>query len=153
MDRFEDSLDNVELEHCRFLPKIRTQWKWIENQSSDALAKKPGLQGPIDDAFMSPFLFVPPNSTNPQTLSDRWIADEYRHATKEWRRHFRGDIRSKPAEEVSDEDIASCNLILFGTPKTNPLIAKMASSLPVKWSDEQVQLGHNPSTRRITSRP
>ena len=36
----------------------------------------------------------------------------------------------KPAAKVTREDIASANLILFGTPASNVVLAKLAPSLP-----------------------
>lgn len=102
--------------------------------SENSLVKRPGLSGPIDDAFMDAFVWVPPtkvDSTNPT-----WYDKEFQHATREWRRHFRGDIVSK--SEPTEEDIAKNNLILFGTPSTNPMIAKVVKSLPIEWTDSKL---------------
>ena len=107
----------------------------------NALAKRPGLQGPIDDAFMDAFTFVgPEDSENPSTV-DKWIEEEFRHAKNEWKRHFRGDVVETHAGDVTDEEIASRNLILFGTPKTNPLIAKIAGQLPIQWQADTIRVG------------
>ena len=100
----------------------------------EALVKRPGLTGPIDDAFMEPFLWIPPSQPN----SVAWIDREYQHATTEWRRHFRGDIVAK--NELTDEDIANNNLILFGTPATNPLIAKVIEKLPIEWTESRLKV-------------
>ncbi len=92
-----------------------SQWK-AKQGTKGSLEKRPGLQGPIDDAFLSSFVFVPPQG-NATTPVDQWVAKEYAHAATEWRRHFRGDIVAKAAKDVSDQDIADSNLILFGTRK------------------------------------
>jgi hypothetical protein len=53
---------------------------------------------------------------------------------------MRGDVRVKMPAEVSDHDIADSNLVLFGTPWSNPLIAKVLPRLPVRWSKERIEV-------------
>ena len=113
---------------------------WEANSHSGiaekSLVKRPGLCGPIDDAFMDAFVWVPPATADAATPT--WYDLEFQHATKEWRRHFRGDIVVK--SELSDEDIANNNLIVFGTPATNPLIAKVLASLPIEWTEIKLKV-------------
>ena len=113
-------------------------WETSSNSrvGEKALVKRPGLCGPIDDAFMDAFLWVPPSKSDASKPS--WYDNEFQHATKEWRRHFRGDIVIK--SELTDEDIANNNLVLFGTPATNPLIAKVLASLPIEWTKEKLRM-------------
>ena len=107
-----------------------------------ALRKRPGLQGPIDDAFMSAFLFVgPAPGREPASPADRWVADEFARAKREWRRHFRGDVVERLPENVSADDIATKHLVLFGTPESNPLVAKVLPGLPVKHGGEAWSIG------------
>jgi len=42
---------------------------------------------------------------------------------------------------VNDADIAAHNLVLWGDPSSNKVLAKIADKLPLKWSDEGVQVG------------
>jgi hypothetical protein len=42
---------------------------------------------------------------------------------------------------VSDEDIASSNLILWGDPSSNKVLAKIADKLPIKWTAKDVTVG------------
>ena len=102
--------------------------------ATGSLEKRPGLQGPIDDAFLSAFLFVPPQSTASPTKVDQWVNSELVHAKTEWRRHFRGDIQEKQVDELTVQDRQRHNLILFGTPDSNPLIAEVMKSLPIAWA-------------------
>ncbi|MGV3482890.1 MAG: prolyl oligopeptidase family serine peptidase [Planctomycetaceae bacterium] len=105
------------------------------NSPVDAeLQKRPGLQGPIDDAFLSPFVFVSADEVPSPSVVDRWVASEFSHATGEWRRQFRGDVHAKSAAAVSAEDKRSKNLILFGTPDSNPLIAEVLKTMPIAWT-------------------
>ena len=46
---------------------------------------------------------------------------------------MRGELPEKSADELDSDDIAEANLILWGDPATNPLIAEIAASLPLQW--------------------
>ena len=48
--------------------------------------------------------------------------------------------RAKADKEVSDADIREKHVVLFGTPRENLLIAKIAGKLPVTFIDKGVEL-------------
>ena len=105
----------------------------------EGLAKRPGLQGPIDDAFMDAFLMVKPSGTPLNEKLGAWTAREMTHATEHWRKQFRGDAPVKLDTAVTDADIANNNLILWGDPKSNAILAKIVDKLPLKeFSDTAV---------------
>jgi len=79
--------------------KTGTTWAAALPADPSTLAKRHGLQGPIDDAFMDSFLFVRPTGTALHTNVAGWVAGEMTRAIGEWRRQFRGDARvSEPHE-------------------------------------------------------
>jgi pimeloyl-ACP methyl ester carboxylesterase len=94
------------------------------------LRKRHGLQGPVDDAFMSRFLMVTPTAAAP---SDR-VKSELARALREWRKQFRGEALQKADQDVTDADISSSNLVLWGDPASNSLLARIAPKLPVTWT-------------------
>ena len=105
------------------------------------MAKRPGLQGPIDDAFMDSFMMVAPTG---KPLNDRvgtWVTKEMAHAIDHWRKQYRGEARVKRDDEVTDADITAHNLILWGDPSSNQMIAKIIERQPVKWDGEFVRVG------------
>lgn len=104
------------------------------------LVKKKNLQGPIDDAFMDSFIFVKPSGTSANTMLQNWVDSEFNRAVKHWRQHFRGDAIIKSDKDVTAEDIANSNLILWGDSTSNSLINKISSELPIKWSSEKISL-------------
>jgi len=104
-------------------------------------AKSPGLQGPIDDAFMSSFLIVRPTGRAANAASGAWTAAQLSKATNEWRAQFRGDVRMKDDVSVTLEDIAMHNLVLFGDPQSNQLLARYADKLPVQWTTQSLRVG------------
>ena len=112
----------------------------IEPPSKD-LVKKHGLQGPIDDALMGPFLFVKPTAAGRHPEVDQWVDAEFNRAVREWHRQMRGDARVKTSEELTPDDIENYHLILWGDPQSNPTIAKVADKLPIQWGAEQISVG------------
>lgn len=104
------------------------------------LVKKHGLQGPVDDAFMDRFLMVRPSGVAWNALVGEWSVKEADRAAFEWRRQFRGDAPVKADNEVTDEDIASSHLILWGDPASNAVLAKVLEKLPIRWSQESLEV-------------
>ena len=51
---------------------------------SKGLHKVPGLQGPIDDAFMSRFCFVRPLVAGSMGAADEWAEFEMNHSIHRW---------------------------------------------------------------------
>ncbi|MEM7394546.1 MAG: prolyl oligopeptidase family serine peptidase, partial [Verrucomicrobiota bacterium] len=52
------------------------------------LNKEPGLQGPIDDAFLSSFIVVPPDRSSPHPTIQKWVDFELDHYKERWRTLF-----------------------------------------------------------------
>jgi len=122
------------------LQKTGTAWKVDGSVAQKGLHKTHALQGPIDDAFLDPFMMVRPTGTpwndevNQQTL--RTMA----HFDKMWGKFFRGHPFVKDDKDVTAEDMAKYHLVLFGDPGSNRLIAKMQGKLPVKWTKDTVTM-------------
>src|SRR5262249_34327267 len=62
------------------------------------------------------------------------------HAIEHWRRQFRGDARMKNDADISEDDVASNHLVLWGDPSSNQLLAKLAGKLPIRWDGQGVHL-------------
>lgn len=106
----------------------------------NTLAKRHGLQGPIDDAFLSRFVFVAPTRTATHVeVSDRARAEMDR-AKREWRKMFRGEVIERTDQTLTDADIASSNLVLWGGPSNNAVIAKLLPNLPIQWTEQSIQV-------------
>ncbi|MFT5466760.1 MAG: hypothetical protein ACI8UO_001860 [Verrucomicrobiales bacterium] len=119
------------------------EWKLVEHEGGEpaGLAKKHGLQGPIDDAFLDSFLFVKPTGKPRYDNGGEFVHREFTHAVEHWRQQMRGHARVKDDRDVTDEDIANHNLILWGDHSSNQLIAKILQQLPVSWDDEAITIG------------
>jgi hypothetical protein len=119
------------------------QWSLADNAPASGLHKVHGLQGPIDDAFMDSFVFVTPTGTPLAPGVAPWVASEQKRAIAEWRRQFRGEAQVRQDSAVTDADIASSNLVLWGDPGSNRILARIAGQLPIKWTAEGIVAGAN----------
>ncbi|MCH9655348.1 MAG: hypothetical protein K0U86_21905 [Planctomycetes bacterium] len=105
------------------------------------LVKKHNLQGPIDDAFMDSFIFVSPSGACASPAVDKWVKSEMKHAIVHWRQQFRGDARVMKDSNITDKEIASSNLVLWGDPESNTLIKKIVGKLPITWNRDEIIVG------------
>lgn len=117
--------------------------RWISGAAPAAArrVKKHGLQGPIDDAFMQPFLFVRPSRLPAEPAVAAWVEAEMNRAIREWRRQFRGEARVKQDIEVTAEDIQRYNLVLWGDPEGNRVLGRLAHDLPLGWTQGEIRVG------------
>ncbi|HYZ87227.1 MAG TPA: hypothetical protein VE621_22620 [Bryobacteraceae bacterium] len=115
-------LDGQRFEGSSRFEKRDGKWK-ASARPSKALHKSPGLQGPIDDAFSEAFTTI----NAPVSFRDLWS------------KYFRADLpqsRAEDAEAVS----RTHNLIVFGEPATSPLVAKLASKLPIAYTSTSIKV-------------
>ena len=120
----------------------RKNGKWTSGSPPwHGLRKKHGLQGPIDDAFMDSFIVVRPTGNAANEKVGVWAKAEMERAIEHWRRHFRGDVRVKDDTAITEEDIKSAHLILWGDPSSNALINKTTALLPILWTGSEIKAG------------
>lgn len=136
--------------YCSRSKQRGAQQGWVINSTlldtplpgqESTLTKRHGLQGPVDDAFTESFVFVSPSGKPQHDLAGEWTHSEQRRAAEHWRKQFRGNARVKSDSEINDDDIAAGNLILWGDPSSNSLIARVAKDLPISWSIESITVG------------
>jgi pimeloyl-ACP methyl ester carboxylesterase len=123
------------------LERDGSAWKVDKNARESGLHKTHALQGPIDDAFLDPFLLVRPTGTpwndevNQQALRSLVRFDRL------WARFFRGHPYVKDDKDVTEADLVKYHLVLFGDPGSNRWIAKLNGKLPVRWTRDTVAIG------------
>lgn len=96
--------------------KVNGRW---EDGAFTGLRKRPGLQGPIDDAFMDAFVVV---AQGPG----------FKEAAEAWRRTLRGDF-------PTGADDGKRNAVYFGD-YTNPKIAEIAKRAGFTWDASGVSV-------------
>jgi hypothetical protein len=121
--------------------KVDGSWEVVDKLDDGKLRKRPGLQGPIDDAFLDSFLMVEPTGEPLNEKVGAWAAAEMAHAIDHWRKQFRGEARVKADDAVTEDDVRDHNLVLWGDPRSNKVLAKIAGRLPIGWDAREVRLG------------
>jgi pimeloyl-ACP methyl ester carboxylesterase len=114
----------------------RTDAAWrVARSKPKGLRKTHALQGPIDDAFLDPFLLVRPtgkplhDAAHKQALR---ILDRFDRTYARW---YRAHPRIKDDKDVTAADFAKYNVALFGDPGSNKWIAKIRNKLPIdEWT-------------------
>jgi hypothetical protein len=124
--------------------KQGTRWKLAQATEGGKLRKQHGLQGPIDDAFMDAFIMVRPTGQPMNEKVGAWTTNAMAHAMEAWRLQFRGEPKVEDDRELTDAEIAANNLVLWGDPRSNRVLARLASKLPIRWDGGSVRfLGKN----------
>jgi hypothetical protein len=142
-------IDGTEL----LAPSVQSGWsahyaraggKWIgvKAPNAGAVVKRHGLQGPIDDAFVDRFIFVRPTGKALHEAIGAWSIAELKRAAEQWRTVFRGDALVKDDTALTPEDMASANLVLWGDPGSNKVLAQILSKLPLQWAADKLVLGN-----------
>jgi len=122
-----------------FFANVAGHWK--PSQRDAELKKRHALQGPIDDAFMDSFLCVRPTGQPLNPVADEQAKKELDRFGNIFAKYFRGDARIKDDSAVTPADIANNNIVLFGDPGSNKLIARIIAKLPIHWTKESIVVG------------
>jgi len=106
-------------------------------------AKRPGLEGPISEAVASRHIYVygTGNAPDQEELRRR---RELAERAADWsspRSRLLLSLRVASDKEVSEADLRSANLVLFGARETNTLIARFAPTLPMELNPGAADYG------------
>jgi hypothetical protein len=118
--------------------------KWVCLGGVDAVpfpGKRPGLQGPIDDAFTTPFLCVRGTGKAWNPAVQAWSDASLKRFASEWDCYFRGELPVKDDTAVTVDDLRRYNIILFGDPGSNRWIKEVLPHLPLRWTQDELRLG------------
>jgi hypothetical protein len=126
---------------------IGGQWGLMDYEHSRAFeentehSKRHSLQGPIDDAFTAPFLCVVGTGTAWSPAVQEWTEGRLKRFADDWRQYLRGEVRIKKDTEITPDDIERYHLVLFGDPGSNRVLARLLKDLPLRWTEQEIQLG------------
>jgi pimeloyl-ACP methyl ester carboxylesterase len=126
------------------LTLVDKRWQPSESRRTKRaapLAKTYGLQGPIDDAFMSKFVIVLPSGKSAVPAVQRWVEFELPHVRARWRALMRGEAPWVWDYEVNQGDFDNANWILFGDAESNSAWKRLNDQLPVTMESEHWKLG------------
>ncbi len=126
------------------------RWKLLDAEqarhfaTNPQLRKRHNLQGPIDDAFMQPFVCVRGTGIPwSQPLHDwsEWTLGRFEREFDKW---LRGRVPVVNDVDLTDEQIAGRNLVLFGDPGSNAVLSRIVDRLPVAWTRERLTVHGQP---------
>ena len=123
------------------LEKAGGVWRQAQLGQPAGLRKRHGLQGPIDDAFLEPFLIVRPTGVPWHAAAHKQALQILEQFDRQYQLAFRGHVRVKDDKDVTEADIAKYHVVLFGDPGSNRWIAKLDGKLPLGWDKHNVTLG------------
>ena len=113
----------------------------LEFTENPDVRKRHNLQGPIDDAFMQPFVCVRGTGTAWNESHEAWATWSLARFEREWDKWMRGQAPVIDDGDVTEELIASKNLALFGDPASNSLIRQVVEGLPLTWTEKTIEFG------------
>ncbi|MFN7928840.1 MAG: hypothetical protein U0Y68_13000 [Blastocatellia bacterium] len=122
------------------LEKSGSAWRTASGKWA-GLHKTHALQGPIDDALLDPYLLVRPTGTPWNQAAHEQSLRILARFDRLYARNYRAHPRIKDDKDVTAADIAKYNIVLFGDPGSNRLMAKLMGKLPLGWTKETVTLG------------
>jgi hypothetical protein len=123
------------------LEKSNGSWRQTDGGGKPGLRKKHGLQGPIDDAFLEPFLVVRPTGTPWNAAANRQALRSLERFGRQYALAYRGHIRVKDDTDVTEADFEKYHVVLFGDPGSNRWIQALNGKLPLSWTKQTVALG------------
>lgn len=103
--------------------------------------KRRDLQGPIDDAFMQPFVCVRGTGRPWSAEHDAWARWTLERFEREFDKWMRGQVPIVDDSALGEALIAEKNLVLFGDPGSNSVLARILQDLPVQWDREGFEIG------------
>jgi len=114
------------------------KWEVFDTLTIDTRLWKRFQQcGPIDDMFTREFGLVLP-SEKPWHEEMAKFADARREEfAKNWDKHFRGELPVGKMEKKRSPQWG-VNMVLFGDPQSNPMIAEVLPKLPITWTKEKL---------------
>ncbi|MGQ9732699.1 MAG: alpha/beta hydrolase family protein [Candidatus Zipacnadales bacterium] len=113
-------------------------WRLVSTEDPP-LTKRRGLEGPIGEAFLAPFVVTWGTAGLPATVHEGQIeAEDFVREWNEFNVHYEA-VRARPEDELTADDLEK-NLIIFGTLESSALLKRMdaAQRLPIRVLDDRV---------------
>jgi pimeloyl-ACP methyl ester carboxylesterase len=132
--------------HVRGAPEIVLEksggaWRQADAGQEPVLRTRHGLQGPIDDAFLEPFLIVRPTGTPWNPAAHKQAIQILDRFDRQYQLAFRGHLRVKDDKDLTEADLQNYHIVLFGDPGSNRWIGKLNGKLPIGWTRESIMVG------------
>ncbi len=129
---------------CLMLEKKDGKWQGKDRaaffeEMKRGESKRPGLQGPIDDAFASGFVCVQGTGKPWHPATQKFVDAKLNAFKHDWAKHWRGELPITNEYGITPNEIMERHLILFGDPSSNFLLANILPKLPLKWTKDEIE--------------
>jgi predicted esterase len=101
--------------------------------------KRHNLQGPIDDAFMQPFVCVRGTGKPWNESHSAWANWTLERFSAEFDKWMRARIEIVNDVDLPDEVVLTKNIVLFGDPASNSVLAKVIGAMPIRWTKTEIE--------------
>jgi predicted esterase len=113
----------------------------------EGIRKRSGLQGPWIDPFTQPALYVVPSDHSAYAQLAAYDLEILQRShggldCSNVRGRLEIEIPIKKDRDVTAGDMAARNLIIFGDPQSNSLLARLHNRLPIRWSSSALLAGN-----------
>jgi pimeloyl-ACP methyl ester carboxylesterase len=105
-----------------------------------ALSKRKHVQGPIDDAFTRPFICVRGTGTPWSREHHDWAESNLQRFEQEYDKYLRAKLPVITDRQFNEELFETHNVILFGDPGSNSVLAKVVDQLPLVWNKSGIEV-------------
>ncbi|MDA1017934.1 MAG: prolyl oligopeptidase family serine peptidase [Planctomycetota bacterium] len=115
--------------------------------------KRHNLQGPIDDAFMEPFVCVRGTGKPWSPAQHDWAAWTLARFEQEFDKWLRGKVPVVNDSDLTEAMIDEKNIVLFGDPGSNSVLKSLLEQLPVKWDESGFEVNgvrYDPKTHGVS---
>ncbi len=112
-------------------------WEPCAGPEPPSTEKRPGLSGPLDDLRYGPLLFVWGSADPAQREVNRRRAEE--DAASQWGAPMQYPVKSDL--QVSAADRQRYHLVLYGNPRSNRELARVAERLPIRFDERGFSVG------------
>lgn len=114
-------------------------WLAVDSAATGRLIKDAIVTGPIIDAFNAGFVLVYGTTGTEQ---ESWVnQQEALRFDEQWCSWQHSRCRIKKDVDITDEDIANFHLILFGNARSNAILGKLNSRLPIRFERNSIVAG------------
>lgn len=121
-------------------------WKTWDYRTSHDYLTKPGVskrhnvQGPIDDAFTRAFICVRGTGTPWSREHHDWAESTLQRFEQEYDKYLRAKLPVITDRQFNEELFETHNVILFGDPGSNSVLAKVVDQLPLAWNKTSLEV-------------
>ena len=120
---------------------VKSPTGWTIDANIKSPRKRPGLQGPIDDAFMNPFIVTLGRGTPINAQSQKHAEALLEQFRTEWVKYMRGDFPFVEEDQITPETMRSAHVVVFGDEGSSSILAKVQKQLPYSWQNDSIIWG------------